>query len=405
MASILLTWELGGGMGHLANLAPLARGLVERGHRVTAALADLSRAHRAFAGVPVAFLQAPLRARSAGRPESQARTFAHVLLDNGFAEAGQLRTLVEAWRNLFEFIRPDLIVFDHSPTALLAARGRSTRRVLIGTAFFSPTDQYPLADLRPWLPDDSARCRQDEDRVLENANRVLAAFGQQPLERIAQLYQEVDENFLTTFPEFDPYVPEGGRRKAEGRGQNARYWGPMLFSGGKAPEWPEGRGKRIYAYLKPFPALPRLLALLDEVACPTLVYGDGLAERFGGQFPSKTLRFERERLDMAEVGRQCDLAILNGTAATTAAILLAGKPILQVPIYLEQALVAAAVSRLGMGLSASPEQIAVRLTALLQNDRYAEAAGAFALRHADFDPKQQVAGMLARIDGLLQPAP
>jgi UDP:flavonoid glycosyltransferase YjiC (YdhE family) len=72
MATILLTWELGGGMGHLANLAPLARGLAERGHRVTAALSDLSRAHRAFAGVPVAFFQAPHRLRTRDRPESNA---------------------------------------------------------------------------------------------------------------------------------------------------------------------------------------------------------------------------------------------------------------------------------------------------------------------------------------------
>ena len=181
----------------------------------------------------------------------------------------------------------------------------------------------------------------------------------------------------------------------------------MLFSGGKTPEWPEGRGKRIYAYLKPFPALPQLLALLNELACPTLVYGEGVAERFGGQFQSKTLRFERERLDMAEVGRRCDLAILNGTSASTLALLLAGKPILQIPIYLEQVLNALRTSRLGAGLSASPErpeQIVVRLMSLLQSDRYAEAARAFAMRHADFDPQQQVAGMLARIDAMLQPA-
>jgi UDP:flavonoid glycosyltransferase YjiC (YdhE family) len=37
MATILLTWELGAGLGHLVNLLPLARGLLQRGHRVYAA--------------------------------------------------------------------------------------------------------------------------------------------------------------------------------------------------------------------------------------------------------------------------------------------------------------------------------------------------------------------------------
>ena len=137
MNMILLTWELGAGMGHLANLAPLAAGFVERGHRVVAALSDLSHADQAFAGLPVSFLQAPSRARPAGRGDNRARTFAHILRDHGFADAGELRTRVEAWRNLYESVHPDLVVFDHSPTALLAARGLPLRRVLIGTGFFS----------------------------------------------------------------------------------------------------------------------------------------------------------------------------------------------------------------------------------------------------------------------------
>lgn len=44
MATVLVTWELGGGLGHLLPLEPLVRGLSERGHRVAVALRDLSRA-------------------------------------------------------------------------------------------------------------------------------------------------------------------------------------------------------------------------------------------------------------------------------------------------------------------------------------------------------------------------
>jgi UDP:flavonoid glycosyltransferase YjiC (YdhE family) len=36
MSTILLTWELGGGLGHLVNLLPLARELSQRGNRVFA---------------------------------------------------------------------------------------------------------------------------------------------------------------------------------------------------------------------------------------------------------------------------------------------------------------------------------------------------------------------------------
>ena len=45
MATILLTWELGGGLGHLANLGPIAGLLTDRGHRVCAALRHPSSAN------------------------------------------------------------------------------------------------------------------------------------------------------------------------------------------------------------------------------------------------------------------------------------------------------------------------------------------------------------------------
>jgi hypothetical protein len=38
MGIVLLSWELGGGAGHLINLLPLAKGLAARGHKVFAAM-------------------------------------------------------------------------------------------------------------------------------------------------------------------------------------------------------------------------------------------------------------------------------------------------------------------------------------------------------------------------------
>ena len=107
---------------------------------------------------------------------------------------------------------------------------------------------------------------------------------------------------------------------------------------------------------------------------------------------------------MAEVGRQCDLAIVNGSFGTTSALVLAGKPMLLVPIYLEQALFSAAVARLGAGLAASPiqpQQIATSLATILQSDKYLLAARAFASRHANHDYQGQIDAMLARTEELL----
>src|SRR6266496_48209 len=44
----LLIWELGGGLGHMMNLRPLAAEMVARGHEVYLAAGDLTRAVDVF---------------------------------------------------------------------------------------------------------------------------------------------------------------------------------------------------------------------------------------------------------------------------------------------------------------------------------------------------------------------
>jgi hypothetical protein len=395
MATALLTWELGGGLGHLMTLLPVARALRERGHRVTAALCDLSCANKVFGGLNVRCLQAPIKTRASGPRFEPPRTFPHILWNSGFGNLDGLLVMTGAWGALYEFVRPELIVFDHSPTALLAARGFPARKVLIGTGFCNPPDVCPMPDLRPWLSDDSRRLKEDEDRVLQNANRVLASRGQGPLEQLSQLYREVDENLLTTFKELDTY---------DGYRDGADYWGTCPSLGGKGPAWPRGQGKRVFAYLKPFAALPRLLSELNTRQCPTLVYGNELDHRLRTRYQSATLQFVEERLNLAEVGRQCDLAILNGTHETTASMLLCGRPMVQLPLFLEQAHNSLRVCNLGAATSANttkPRQIQKALDNVLHSATYEEAARRFAARYVQFSSDYEKKRLTARLLCLL----
>ena len=326
MATILLAWELGGGLGHLMNLRPIASEMPRRGHRVMAALRDLSLAHEILHGPGVTFLQAPFKHQRM-RQINPSCTFAHILHNIGFSDVDELSTMVGAWRQLFEFVRPDLIVFDHSPTALLAARGVAVRKALIGTGFFAPPNVTPLPNLRTWLAVDRSQMQADESQVLATINAALRRIGQSPLRSVAQLFADVDENFLLTFRELDCYD----------RPPDSEYFGNWTGNIGEPPKWPDGPGRKQFGYLKPFHELPKLLHELQRAANPTLLYAPGIDPRLRKQFEGPTLRFADAPVRMAQAAAECDLAILNGTFASTAAVLLAGKPSLHVPIFLEQA--------------------------------------------------------------------
>ena len=132
MATVLFTWELGAGLGHMLPMLRPFEALVRRGHRVYVALRELSRAAAVFGRSGAMYLQAPFR--SSGRNHyPHTASFAHVMANVGFGDEGELYGLACAWRNLMQFVRPDVIVFDHSPTALLASRCLpGVRRVVAG---------------------------------------------------------------------------------------------------------------------------------------------------------------------------------------------------------------------------------------------------------------------------------
>ena len=390
--TILFTWECGAGLGHLVPMLPLSRELARRGHRVFVASRDVARAGSVFANEPVTLLAAPFKAGAPLRPIALPSTFAHVLHNVGWEQPTELSGIVAAWRAMFELVGPDVIVFDHSPTALLASRGIAARRIVTGIGFYCPPDQSPLPNLRPWQQIASETLVADEANLLQSANRVLEKNKQPTLQHVAQLYSEVDDTFLQTFKELDHYRDRVG---------NPRYRGVWTAGGGKPPQWPGGSGKRLYAYLKQFPALPHLLIRLKGMGCPTLVFVDGIDEVTRRQFTCETMRFEAQRLDMRAAAAECDVAVLNANHGTAAALLLAGKPMLLLPVFLEQQIFAARVREVGAAVEApidKPIEIVAQLDRLLECEDLRDSALRFAQSHRCFDPLQESQEMVEQIE-------
>jgi UDP:flavonoid glycosyltransferase YjiC (YdhE family) len=201
MATILYAWELGGGLGHMMRFLPLAKKLAARGHRVVAALRELRRAEQAFGAADIQYLPAPYLAWKVSEQIEPVRTYADLLQNVGCVRFEDLQILSRAWRTLFAMVRPDLVLCDHSPTALLAASLDEIPCAMIGTGFCCPpvsrlssdanrTNSVlrpsSLPDLRPWMRDDRSAAMDSEERVLANLNEIRAAHGKAPWERVGQ---------------------------------------------------------------------------------------------------------------------------------------------------------------------------------------------------------------------------
>jgi len=392
MARIALVWELGTSYGHLSALLPFAAGLKQRGHDVLLALRELHNAGGMIAG-DIALFQAPVwLPQMTGLPEPPLN-YSEILLRYGYFDAGGLAGLVGAWRALFALHRSDAVVADHAPTALLAARSMGLAATTLGCGFYCPPRRIPMPNMRAWLDVPQQRLQDSDARVLHSMNTVLAGYQAAPLASVGELFG-IEENFLCTFAELDHYAQR----------EPARYRGAFWNAGsGQEVCWPEGEGERVFVYLEPL--MRDFAGVLDAVAAlglRAIVCAPGISDdlRKKREHPRVIVSAHPYRLD--KLLPECDLFIGYGGHGMTAAMLMAGVPLLLLPNQLERFLLAARIAAIGAGIAvhpdAPPPDYRALLRMMLGAPGYREQARRFADKYADFDQDAQRQDIMDRIE-------
>ncbi len=393
MANLFYAWEFGAGLGHIGAFLPLGRALRDSGHEVRWAVTQTAPAARLLAKEGFTWMQAPVARESqhAGSP----LTYADILLRFGYRDVDDLSGLVVAWRELMQLAKTQLVLADHAPTAVLAARTLGIPVMLFSSGFTVPPRQRPLPNMRPWAALSQTQLLAIEDAALASVNAVLGRFGQAPLDALWEMF-DVAEEALITFPELDHYPNRGP----------GRYWGSLPNAAiGQAPRWPDGPGKKIFAYLRPeTPHLEAIFTALRDIGLPALVYAPGLKEGNRQRWHAPHLAFVQEPVDLTLAAQGADLAISYAGLATATGFLLAGKPLLLSPFHLEQYLLGQRVAGMGAGVCLNPEQAPGDLgpvfAALLDQPSFTANARAFAEKYAAFDQQRVVGNLVKRIDEL-----
>lgn len=392
MSCILLAWELGTGFGHLGPFLALAPKLLERGHRLHVAAREIAAAARAVGDLPIALHQAPLCLNSYGGLEEPPLNYAEILMRYGYLEPPMLAAMLAAWRSLLGATGADLVIADHAPTALLAARGLGIPRAVIGSPFNVPPPASPTVNMRPWVQVPQARLADSDRRILEVLATVLP-----PAQRPGSLAALFDgaARFFSGIPELDPYGPR----------DNGDYLGLHAVStGSAAPEWPAGDGPRVFAYLHAdYPHVETVLQALAASQARVLAHVLGGDAGMTARFSNERLVLAPGLLDFDKVVSTCELCVCHGNAGTTFGMLGGGRPLLVLPKHLEHFLLGAALQRAGAGLVVAPDavpDVEGLLKSLLGDRRYADAARRLAGRSPSASVGTIADRAVARIEAL-----
>ena len=393
---ILLAAEFLRGGATVARLLPLAVALADRGHDVTLAVPPALTATIAGSGFPL--VDAP---RWTLPPPSGfvAISYADVLMHGGWASTDALRGLMDGWRSVLDQTTPDLLIADFAPTAMLAARVAGIATAAVGDGFSLPPLTAPLPTMRPWAEIAPDALASVEGRVLAVVNARLGALHAMELRWLRDLFETVPV-FLCTFPELDHYPdrPDG-------------VWYGEVFAPSRGPVgvwpagvWPAGTGERVYVDLDPrHPALGPIVDALDRLGLPTLVQAAAGMPARRADAIERALIQVTTTTNRASVLSGCDIVICQGHEVAAPA-LLAGKPLLMLPVFVEQMMTLHRLAKQGLAHGVEPNADAAAIDAavrrLIDDGACRKWAVNFARRYEGYRPGIAIDAVADAIDEL-----
>ena len=376
MARILCVWELGSNLGHLSHLRLPIEIALQLGHQVFLAARQLPRAREVFGDMPITYLQAPFKQNSKAADQSAFPSFTHLMARQCFEGVDELEMYLRAWRALYDLVRPDLVLYEHSPTALIASRSFGFKKVLVGSGFLIPpvsgasrNIEEPFAPFMttPQTPEIWAALCADDAVLLRVINLALARLNVEGLAAVQDIYAQAHAQFFMTLPALDHFGERPG----------VRYLGIESLKVRATPVWPAAGGPKVFGYLQPMPSLEKLLQDLIAADACELLYVTHLPPGLKAAYTRDNLHFIDHLVDLSQVARQAAAVINHGNHSTVATFLRAGLPQLVIPRHQEQLFLGLRLANQGCAVLAYQDQAGFsnEIQALISDPQLKRRAG------------------------------
>lgn len=379
MATVLLVWELGASLGHVAPMRIIAQRLRSLGHRCVFVVRDLRAAEEVIEPELGGVMQAPLSMfrLSKSLAEELQYGYADLLHHCGFADVNDLAGRLRAWRQIFAEHRPAAVYLDHSPTALLAARSCNLPAVNAGTGFMVPPVVSPLRLFRTQPSLERNELLKREERVLAVINRALQRLKLPQLDSLQAMFDQQLPRILS-YRELDHY---GGDRSEP-------FIGTLDVAHGRILEWPQGPGLRVLAYLQRNKNLEAILSMLHRSKANVVVRIAGGTSVEGVEpYRRERMTITRQPINLRHLTATCHIVLNYASHGFVVDALRAGKPAVLLPGTEEQLLVARRVDQLGASLTAQPGErfdLPTAFARVREEPGFRTSAEAFAARYASW---------------------
>lgn len=361
MASVILCSELGRGSRHLAKLADYAVELEAQNYSVRLVTHDLAAAYEYSEFYDSAFFQAPVFTPP---PEDDRKkkppllNYSSVLRASGYENVATLAPLLRGWLHILATLKADIVVAEHAPTAVLAAKLLQIPCIMTGNGFSVPPLLTPLKSIVPWRTTEQSELVLEDRMLVKTINDTTTelGFSEVMIENAKDMFSHAAQ-WIVSVPEMDHY---GGRRQP--------YIVKWTDSTSRAePKWPKGTGDRIFVYLDASsPYLKPLLSQLNMHNSPTLAIVPGVSNGLIELYHGTHIRLQRDMVDMRQAVDNCKVFINDGDHDITYDLLSLGAPSIFLPTEPANRLLAHRVVANGLGFMGQSTVMALNLEDLLK---------------------------------------
>jgi hypothetical protein len=338
---VLLAWELGQNLGHLARLLTVAQVLNDAGAELIWAVPEQALHDPRLAEAPGLKTLAPaalMRGPKNKAPPS-VHSYADILALAGFTQGHVIHQRVQAWHTVFAQHHIHKVVLDYAPTAQWAAYVAGLPAAQITNGFDSPpadcpvfgvTQRGPMLDAR-----NATQVAAVNQGLAESRNGAVHAFTNDSTPVKALLNHPT--RWYDCLSLTDPYGPRS----------DGIYVGPLgRLSRCVHVPWPEGglpTSKKVLVYLRHEPVLRDVLQALSALQARIIAFWPDATPQALAKLNQSSCTISTQAIDLQTALPECDAVVNYGSAGLVSQTLLAGKPQLMMPSDVEKHLIATRV--------------------------------------------------------------